>query len=132
MCGCAMTSCPPLQINVNYIRNWIYLLLTSFTHANSWFSSTCTLHQMLTWISVKGRCHCLLNKSHKVTHTHTHTQIYIHVPKTCRAKDTSIKLPCCIKLVFHIISWGRCMVKQPSEFPDSYLTFSYGWACSLQ
>jgi len=26
------------------------------------------------------------------------------VPETCRAKNTSIKLPCCIKLAFHIIS----------------------------
>ena len=27
-----------------------------------------------------------------------------YVPETCRAKDTSIKLPCCIKLAFQIIS----------------------------
>ena len=26
-----------------------------------------------------------------------------------------IKLPCCIKLAFHFISWGRCAVKQPSS-----------------
>jgi len=39
-----------------------------------------------------------------------------HVPETCRAENTSIKLPCCIKLAFHIISWGRCTVKQPSSF----------------
>ena len=25
-------------------------------------------------------------------------------PETCRAENTSIKLPCCIKLAFHIIS----------------------------
>jgi len=25
-------------------------------------------------------------------------------PETCRAKNTSINLPCCIKLAFHIIS----------------------------
>jgi len=31
------------------------------------------------------------------------------------AKNTSIKLPCCIKLAFHFISWGRCTVKQPSS-----------------
>ena len=35
-------------------------------------------------------------------------------PETCRAKNTSIKLPCCIKLAFQIISRGRCTVKQPS------------------
>jgi len=39
-----------------------------------------------------------------------------HVSGTCRAKNTSIKLPCCIKLAFCIISWGRCTVKQPSLF----------------
>ena len=27
-----------------------------------------------------------------------------HVPETCRAKNTSLKLPCCIKLAFHITS----------------------------
>jgi len=27
----------------------------------------------------------------------------VYTPKTCRAKNTSIKLPCCIKLAFHII-----------------------------
>jgi len=26
------------------------------------------------------------------------------VPETCRAKNTSMKLPCCNKLAFHIIS----------------------------
>ena len=26
------------------------------------------------------------------------------VPETCRAKNTAIKLPCCIKLAFQIIS----------------------------
>ena len=36
-------------------------------------------------------------------------------PETWRAKNTSIKLLCFIKLVFHIISWGRCTVKQPSS-----------------
>ena len=39
-----------------------------------------------------------------------------YVPETCRAKNTSIKWPCCIKLAFHIISWGRCTVKQPLMF----------------
>ena len=30
-----------------------------------------------------------------------------YVPETCRAKNTLIKLPCCIKLAFQIISiWG--------------------------
>ena len=39
---------------------------------------------------------------------------WAYVPETCRAKNTSIKLLCCIKLAFHIISWVRCTVKQPS------------------
>ena len=29
---------------------------------------------------------------------------WAYVPETCRAKNTSIKLPCCIKLAFHIIT----------------------------
>ena len=39
-----------------------------------------------------------------------------YVPETCRARNTLIKLPCCIKLAFKIISWGRCTFKQPSTF----------------
>jgi len=39
-----------------------------------------------------------------------------YVPETCRAKNTSIKSPCYIKLAFHIISWGRCTFKQPSSY----------------
>jgi len=41
---------------------------------------------------------------------------WANVPETCRAKNTSIKLPRCIKLPFHFISWGRCAVKQHSRF----------------
>ena len=33
-----------------------------------------------------------------------------YVPETCRTMNTLIKSPCCIKLAFQIISWGRCMV----------------------
>ena len=33
---------------------------------------------------------------------------------TWRNKVILLKLPCCVKLAFHIISWGRCTVKQPS------------------
>ena len=41
---------------------------------------------------------------------------WAYVPETCRrAKNTSIKLPFCIKLGFQIISWGRSTVKQPSS-----------------
>ena len=42
---------------------------------------------------------------------------YVH--ETCRAKNTSIKLPCCIKLAFHIVSWGRCTVKQQQQKKQS-------------
>ena len=38
---------------------------------------------------------------------------WAYVPETCRAKNTLIKLPCCIKLAFQVISRGRCTVKQP-------------------
>jgi len=48
---------------------------------------------------------------------------WAYVPETCRAKDTSIKLPSCFKLAFHIISCGRCMVKQPSK-----LTYISMWS----
>ena len=41
---------------------------------------------------------------------------WAYVPETCRAKNTLIKLPCCIKLVFQIISWGRCTVKNPQIY----------------
>ena len=40
---------------------------------------------------------------------------WAYISETCRAKHISIKLPCCIKLAFHIISWGRCTVKQSSK-----------------
>ena len=40
---------------------------------------------------------------------------WAYVPETCRAKNTLIKLPGCIKLAFHFISRGRCTVKQPSN-----------------
>jgi len=38
---------------------------------------------------------------------------WAYAPETCRAKNTSIKLPSYIKLAFHSISWGKCTVKQP-------------------
>jgi len=47
----------------------------------------------------------------------THTR---HMPSPSNSsrfyhphKNTPIKLPSCIKLAFHFISWGRCTVKQP-------------------
>jgi len=39
----------------------------------------------------------------------------VRLHETCRSKNTSIKLPTCIKLAFHFISLGRCKVKQPSS-----------------
>jgi len=41
---------------------------------------------------------------------------WAYAPQTCRAKNTSIKLPSCIKLAFYFISWGRCTVRQPSKY----------------
>jgi len=40
-----------------------------------------------------------------------------YVPEAHRPKNTSIKLPSCVKLAFHFISLGRCAVKQPSSYP---------------
>ena len=48
----------------------------------------------------------------------------MYVPETCRAKNTSIKLPSCIKLAFHFISWGRCTVKQPSRLIQNFGCFT--------
>ena len=53
--------------------------------------------------------------------------------ETCRAKNTSIKLPCCIKFVFYIISWVYCYhayhlltceLSQLSPNPWSFLDWS--------
>jgi len=42
-----------------------------------------------------------------------------------RAKNTSIKLPSCMKLAFHFISWGRCTIKQHSNW--DCLSMVLGW-----
>ena len=42
----------------------------------------------------------------------------VYVPETCRAKNTPIKLPCCIKLAFHFISGGRYTVKKNLKIPE--------------
>jgi len=44
------------------------------------------------------------------------TQWWMYEPETCRTKNISIKLPYCIKLAIHFISWERCTVKQPSSY----------------
>jgi len=48
-----------------------------------------------------------------------------YVPETCRAKNISIKLTCCIKLAFRVISWGRCRFKQPSNTMYYYDVVGY-------
>jgi len=48
---------------------------------------------------------------------------WVYVPKTCQATNTSINLPFCIKLAFHIISWRRCRVKKLSKKNNSL------WSC---
>ena len=35
---------------------------------------------------------------------------WAYAPETCRTKNTSIKLPCCIKLAFHIISYSTMSI----------------------
>ena len=40
----------------------------------------------------------------------------MYVPETRRATDTPIKLPSCIKLAFHYISWGRCTATQATRY----------------
>ena len=41
---------------------------------------------------------------------------WAYVPEISRAKNTWIKLPCFIKLTFHIISWWRCTVKKNLKY----------------
>jgi hypothetical protein len=54
-------------------------------------------------------------------------------PKHVEAKNTSIKLPCCIKLAFHIISCGRCTVKKPSNnYLFLYLQAPFVYLLSLK
>jgi len=40
---------------------------------------------------------------------------WAYVRETCRAQNILIKFPCCMKVAFHVISWGRCTVKQLSN-----------------
>jgi len=40
------------------------------------------------------------------------------VSETCRAKNTSIKLPCCIKLAFHIIFCLLQFELEYCQFPE--------------
>ena len=55
---------------------------------------------------------------------------WAYVPETCRAKNTSIKSPCCMNLAFQIISWGRWGVKQPSSLFLTLILLMWriGWA----
>jgi len=55
-------------------------------------------------------------ENHILQHNIQYSWWWAYVPETCRAKNTLIKLPSCIKLAFQVISWGRCTVKQPSSF----------------
>ena len=59
---------------------------------------------------------------------------WVSVPKIYRAKNALIKLPCCIKLAFQVISWARCTVKQPTNliFPwDAFKASCLPPACSV-
>ena len=47
---------------------------------------------------------------------------WAYAPETCRAKNTSIKLPCCIKLAFHIIPFFTVVVptdNKPAHYKHS-------------
>jgi len=80
-----------------------------------WVAAYGFLHRVFGWVVVLRAAVCAVRM---VTHIEC-SWWWAYVPETCRAKNTLIKLPCCIKLAFHIISWGRCTVKQPSRIPSS-------------
>jgi len=52
-----------------------------------------------------------------------------YVPETCRAKNTSIKLPCCIKLAFQIISKSILLCRL---YPFAICFRTYLTYCKLQ
>ena len=70
------------------------------------------------------RHHIRDNQHPQYTILHSRRPQSSHLPETCRAKNILIKLPCCIKLAFQIISLGRCTVKQPSTRQI------YSWYCN--
>jgi len=52
---------------------------------------------------------------------------WAYVPETCRAKNTSIKLPSCIKLAFHFISFGGiCCVRLHLRFLPRFCPEDWG------
>jgi len=56
---------------------------------------------------------------------------WVYVPKTCRAKNTVIKLPCCIKLAFQIISclWlSKCHRHSTIKHVIFYHTENFTWS----
>ena len=46
-----------------------------------------------------------------------------YVPETCRAKNTSIKLPRCVKLAFHFTSVSISLGSHAQYMPPSITTF---------
>jgi hypothetical protein len=69
----------------------------------------------LQWLSRPPPIQKLSAENHMLQHNIQCSWWWAYVPETCGAKIMLIKLPCCIKLAFQVISWRRCMVKQPSS-----------------
>jgi len=107
-----------------------------------WVAAYGFLHRVFGWVVVlrgaDGAVHATIRTVHTIyavpLKTTTHPKTRCKKPyaatqhlmllvmgvctETCRAKNTSIKLPSCIKLAFQFISCGRCTVKQPSSLQN--------------
>jgi len=75
-----------------------------------WVAAYGFLHRVFGWVVVLQKTICCNSASNAPDDG--------RVPETCQAKNSSIKLPSCIRLAFHFISWGRCTVKQSSSIPN--------------
>jgi len=85
-----------------------------------WVAAYGFLHRVFGWVVVLSAAAwvmCTVRMVHgtiRTVHMTHATQLNIlgswwwaYVPETCRAKNTSIELPICIKLAFHIILWTK-------------------------
>jgi len=112
-------NCSEIKWNANLMQlgNFIYIFLAlhvsgTYARHQEHYMLSCSI-----WFSApsfwkgggleSGRVGCVCGADGDVRRTAPSAH-------TCRAKNTSIKLPSCIKLAFHFISWGRCTVKQRS------------------
>ena len=82
-----------------------------------WFAAYGYLHRVFGWMVVWRAATWVVCTVQKTICCNTNAnapddgRMY---PKHFWAKNSLIKLGCCIKLAFQIISWGKCTVKQPS------------------